>query len=193
MRVMKQRLRQALSQRQKQHITDASRVKSAVLLPVYHKQGQYYILFTKRTETVRNHKGQISFPGGAYQEQDRTLVATALRECTEEIGLIADKVEVLGELDDIATTTSSYIISPFVVLIPCPYQFKIDREEVDEIIEVPISALMDRGCLRKETEIIDSEAVTSYFYHYQGKVIWGATAKILNQFLDIFARVMRDK
>jgi len=116
-----------------------------------------------------------------------------LRECTEEIGLIADKVEVLGELDDIATTTSSYIISPFVVLIPCPYQFKIDREEVDEIIEVPISALMDRGCLRKETEIIDSEAVTSYFYHYQGKVIWGATAKILNQFLDIFARVMQDK
>jgi 8-oxo-dGTP pyrophosphatase MutT (NUDIX family) len=193
MKAMKQRLSQALSQRQKQHITDASRVKSAVLLPVYHKQGQYYILFTKRTEMVKTHKGQISFPGGAYQKKDRTLVDTALRECAEEIGLIADKVELLGELDDIATTTSSYIISPFVVLIPCPYQFKIAREEVEEIIEVPISALMDRSCLRKETEIIDDEAVTSYFYHYQGKVIWGATAKILNQFLDIFARVMQDK
>jgi len=193
MRAMKQRLRQALSRRQKQRIVDASRVSSAVLLPVYYKEGQYYVLFTKRTETVKNHKGQISFPGGAYQEGDRSLVNTALRECAEEIGLAADKVEVLGELDDVATTTSSYIISPFVALIPWPYQFKVNGEEAEEIIEVPISALLDRGCLRQETDIIDGEAVTSYFYHYQGRVIWGATARILNQFLDIFVQVMGDK
>jgi len=193
MRAMKQRLRQALSQRQKRRIVDASRVSSAVLLPIYYKDGQCYVLFTKRTEMVKNHKGQISFPGGAYQEGDRSLVNTALRECAEEIGLAADKVEVLGELDDIATTTSSYIISPFVALIPWPYQFKVNGEEAEEIIEVPISALLDRGCLRQETDIIDGEAVTSYFYHYQGRVIWGATARILNQFLDIFVQVMGDK
>ena len=193
MRAMRQRLSQALSRRQKRHIVDASRVKSAVLLPIYYKQGQYYILFTKRTETVQNHKGQISFPGGAYQDGDRTLVNTTLRECAEEIGLMTDKVEVLGELDDIATLTSGYIISPFVALIPWPYQFKVDREEVEEIIEVSISVLMDKGCWHEETEIIDGETVTSHFYHYQGEVIWGATARILNQFLDIFAQVMRDK
>jgi len=88
MRAMKQRLRQYLSQRQKRHTVDASRVSSAVLVPIYYKEGQYYVMFTKRTEMVKNHKGQISFPGGTYQERDGTLVNTALRECAEEIGLV---------------------------------------------------------------------------------------------------------
>ena len=130
------RLRQALSQRQKRHIVDASRVPSAVLLPIYYKWEQYYILFTKRTEKVQAHKGQISFPGGAYQDGDETLVNTALRECEEEIGLMAHHVEVLGELDDVVTKTSSYIISPFVALIPWPYQFKVNGEEAEEIIRL---------------------------------------------------------
>ena len=190
--IMKQRLRQALSLRQKRHVVAAGRVSAAVLLPIYYKQGQYYILFTKRTETVKEHKSQICFPGGAYQEGDGTLVNTALRECTEEIGLMADEVEVLGELDDIVTTASGYIISPFVSLIPWPHTLKVDPWEAEEIIEVPISALLDKGCLREETKIIDGEAVTLYFYHYQGRVIWGATAKILNQFLDIFAQVVEE-
>ncbi len=186
---MKERLRQALSQRKKRRVVAASRVASAVLVPIYYKQGQYYILFTKRTEMVKEHKGQISFPGGVYQEEDGTLVNTALRECAEEIGLMAEEVEVLGELDDAVSRTSNYVISPFVGFIPWPYQFKMNSEETEEIIEVPISALQDKGCLRQETEIMDGEEVTSYFYHYQEKVIWGATARILHQFLDIFARV----
>ena len=192
-KAVKQKLRQALSHRQKLHIFDASRVPSAVLIPTYYKQGEYYILFTKRTDKVKDHKGQISFPGGAYEEEDETLVDTALRECTEEIGLMAEKVEVLGELDDIITLTSNYIISPFVAAIPWPFSLKVDQHEIEEIIEVPISALLDKNCLRQKTEIIDGRAVTSYFYHYQEKVIWGATAAISNQFLDIFARVMGDK
>ncbi len=188
--IMKQRLRQALSLRQQRHIVATSRVPAAVLLPIYYKQGQYYILFTKRTETVKEHKGQICFPGGAYQEGDGTLENAALRECAEEIGLMADKIEVLGELDDIVTTASGYIVSPFVGFIPWPHVFKVDQREVEEIIEVPISALLDKGCLREETKIIDGETMTLYFYHYQGRVIWGTTARILNQFLDIFAQVV---
>ena len=159
-------------------------------MPIYCKQGQYYLLFIKRTEKVKEHKGQIAFPGGAYWEGDKTLLDTALRESAEEIGLAPSDVEILGVLDDTLTHTSSYVISPFVALIPWPYQFKVDREEIEEIIEVPISVLLDKGGMHQETEIIDGEAVTSYFYHYQGRVIWGATARILNQFLDIWARVM---
>lgn len=191
---MKQRLKQALSRIQKRHIVDASRVSAAVLLPIYYKQGQYCILFTKRAEKVRDHKGQISFPGGAYDSSDGTLVNTALRECAEEIGLVDYDVEVLGELDDTLTTTSSYIISPFVGFIPSSYQFRVNREEIEDIIEVPISALLDKDCLRQETEsVIDGKAITSYSYHYHGQVIWGATASILNQFLSIFAQVMGNK
>ncbi len=190
--VMEQRLKLILSQRQKRHIVDANRVSAAVLLPIYYREGQYYILFTKRTERVKEHKGQISFPGGAYQEGDGLLLNTALRECAEEIGLVADQVEILGELDDVVTQTSSYIVSPFVAVIPWPYDFKINKEEIEEIIEAPISALLDRSCFRQEAEIINGESVPAYSYHYQGRVIWGATAEMLNQFLDIIARIMVD-
>ena len=162
---MKQRLRQLLSQRQKRYIVDTSRVPAAVLVPIYHKQGQYHILFTKRTDKVKTHKGQISFPGGAYEEVDRTLADTALRESTEEIGLRAEDVEILGELDDGFSIASNYTISPFVALIPWPYQFKLSEEETEEIIEVPISALLDKNNLREEIDTRDGEVVTSYYYH----------------------------
>ena len=104
---------------------------------------------------------------------------------------MADDVEVLGELDDIITT-SNYIISPFVGFIPWPYQFRVDGEEAEEIIEVPVSALLDKSSRRQGSEIIGGETVTSYFYPYQGRVIWGATARILHQFLDILAQVVRE-
>jgi len=189
---MEQKLREVLSQRQKQGaVNNNNLVISAVLVPIYYREGQYYILFTKRTERVKEHKGQVSFPGGARHKGDRTLVDTALRESAEEIGLAPSDVKVLGELDDILTETSNYVISPFVALIPYPYQFQVDGWEVEEIIEAPVSALLDKD-LRKQTKVIDvdGQAVTSYFYYYQGKVIWGATANILHQFLDIFAQVM---
>ncbi|MFC1965562.1 NUDIX hydrolase [Chloroflexota bacterium] len=184
---MNQVLKQALSQRPKSRIVDAGRVPSAVLIPIYRKQGEYYILFTKRTNIVKDHKGQISFPGGAYENHDDTLFDTALRETTEEIGLPAEKVKLLGELDDFPTSTSNYIISPFVGAIQWPYPLKIDPIEVDEIIEIPISALLDKDCVSLETEIIDGQEATAYFYNYQGNVVWGATARILTQLLDIWA------
>ena len=185
---MKQRLRNILSQRQKRHIVDASLVPSAVLLPLYHKQGQYYILLTKRTDKVREHKGQISFPGGVYEEGDETLLGTALRECAEEIGLKAEDAEVLGALDDEVSVTTNYVISPFVALIPWPYHFQVNEDEIEEIIEVPISALRDRDYSHQEIKTPDGKEVPSDSYQYQGKVIWGATARILNRFLDIFSQ-----
>ena len=186
------RLQQTLANREVKQIRDRSRELSAVLLSIYGEQGKYYLVFIRRTEQVKEHKGQISFPGGVYQPADGTLLNTALRECAEEIGLLTDKVEILGALDDKITETSSYIISPFVAAISWPYQFKVNTVEVAEIIKAPISALLDRNCLREQTGIINGEMATSYFYHYQGRVIWGATANILHQFLDIFAQVMEN-
>ena len=185
---MKQNLKQLLSRRQKHRIVDASRVSSAVLLPMYFKQGEYYLLFTKRTQKVKEHKGQISFPGGA-KEGNETLVSTALRECTEEIGLVAEDVEILGELDDTISVTSNYVISPFVALIPWPYQFKVSEEEIDELIEAPVSAFLDRACQCQEDETMGDEVVISYSYCYQGRVIWGVTARVLKQFLDIWVSI----
>jgi len=190
---MEQRLKRALSQRQKRHIADSRRVQSAVLIPIYQKQGQYHILFIQRTDRVKDHKGQISFPGGAYEEQDGTLVNTALREAAEEIGLRTGDNEILGELDDILTIGTNYIISPFVAAIPWPYEFEVDRWETEEIIEVPISALLDEGCVSQGTDILESRVVNTYFYNYRGRVIWGATARILKQFLDIIGCIMKEE
>ena len=187
---MKERLRETLSSRQKLYIVDSSRVAAAVLVPLYQKQGKYHILFTKRTETVKEHKGEISFPGGAYEEGDGTLVTTALRECAEEIGLMAGDIEILGELDDYISRVSNYVISPFVGLIPWPYDFRLNRHETEEVITVPISALLHENCLHKETEILDGEVANSYSYHYENRIIWGATARILSNFLAIFTQAM---
>lgn len=188
---MLEELKQFLSKRRKQYIRDAGYTPSAVLVPVYCKGGEYHLLFTKRTETVPRHKGEISFPGGAFEKSDADLLATALRESTEEIGLKPSDVEVLGELDDNITTTSNYVISPFVAFIPYPYEFKIDGKETEEIIEAPIRALLDRSCMKQVVEYKDGKRLASYIYDYQGRIIHGATARILNHFLGIWVNVVK--
>jgi 8-oxo-dGTP pyrophosphatase MutT (NUDIX family) len=186
-----EKLKELLSRRPPKRITDDKLVPAAVLLPIYYKEGEVHILFTRRTENVREHKRQISFPGGARQDGDKSLLDTALRESAEEIGLAPDKVKVLGELDDTVTLVSNYIVSPFVGLIPWPYDFKPDGWETDEIIEAPIPALLDEESWHHKTEVIAGRRVTAYYYHYRGDVIWGATARILAQFLELFIEAVK--
>lgn len=189
---MKQRLKQILSQRDKVIVEDPDLIPAAVLVPVYEKQGEYWLLFTKRTEHLRDHKGQISFPGGTYEERDGTFLNTALRECAEEIGLSAEVVEILGELDNTPTLHTNYCITPFVAAIPWPVELNMDPFEVDEIIEAPVSALMDKDCLRQEDDPVNDGTSEGYFYYYDTRIIWGATARILTQFLEIWSEVMGD-
>jgi 8-oxo-dGTP pyrophosphatase MutT (NUDIX family) len=189
---METRLKELLAARQKRYIEDPARIRSAVLIALYREQGQYYIVFIKRTDTVKTHKGQISFPGGGLDRGDKTLRDTALRESHEEIGLNPGDAEVLGELDDEITTTSNYIVTPFVASIPWPYRFTKNKAEVNEIIRVPVSALLEKTNPRPDIETLEGGIVVeSYNYHYQGNVIWGATARILYKFLDILAGAMK--
>ena len=146
-----------------------------MLIPLFYNQGQYHILFTKRSEEVDFHKGQVCFPGGTREPSDSSLLQTAFRETEEEIGLKAKDVEILGEFDDNVTLTSNYVISPFVAFIPHPYPFKADGREIGEIFSVPLSFLMDEANFKQE----------SYEYEYEGHIIWGATARILRQFIDL--------
>ena len=141
-------------------------------------------MFTKRTERVQYHKGEVSFPGGAYEETDSGLRFTALREAFEEIGLISQDVEILGELDDFATITN-FVVTPFVGVIPYPYNFRISRYEIEQLIEVPITALLQKSKIGEGEVDYQGQPVHSYVYEYQGVVIWGATARILTHFLDL--------
>ncbi len=185
---IKYQLKEALALRQKITLRDNTRKPSAVLIPIYFWQGQNYILFTRRTELVRYHKGEISFPGGGYHKVDGSLVQTALRESFEEIGLIPSDVEVLGELDDVPTRYSNYIITPFVGAIRPQYKFKLSDFETAELIQIPISGLLAKGCFHEEPVIdLTSQTAVPFVYAYEGKLITGATARILKQFLDIIS------
>ncbi len=183
----KEKIRRILSQRVKHTIvfTDAPLAPAAVLVPLYKREGEYYLLFTKRTERLVHHKGQISFPGGAQHKEDRDLATTALRETFEEIGVKPEDVEILGELDRMGTVTSYFLITPFVGIIPYPYKFTVSQDEIEELVEVPISALLSKANYREENHEYEGKTYVASFFDYKGKVIWGATAKILKQFLDL--------
>jgi len=146
-----------------------------VLIPLFYDQGQYHVLLTERSEEVNFHKGQVCFPGGTREPSDSSLLQTALREVEEEIALRAEDVEILGEFDDSVTLTSNYVISPFVAFIPHPYPFKADGREIKEIFSVPLSFFMDEANFKHD----------SCEYEYDGHIIWGATAGILKQFIDL--------
>lgn len=160
---------------------DMPPVPAGVLVPLYEKDGEYYIIFTLRTETVEYHKGQISFPGGAYHPDDENLLDTALRESYEEIGVCPTDVKVVGELDDLITRTN-FRVTPFVGFVPYPYNFRANEAEVSEIIHVPLSWLRDK---RHSRQGVYGSGVRGYYYDYQGYTIWGLTARILKPFLDL--------
>lgn len=186
--VMMDELKKALAERKKLVITDSKLKPSAVLLPIFKKDGKCHILFTKRTDHLANHKGQISFPGGGRHNNDKSLMETALRESWEEIGLRQSDVKIIGELDDAATTTSLFCITPFVGIIPYPYDFKRDTFEVEEIFDVSLEDLM-KADKKEEMVEVGGVQIKVISYEVDGHVIWGATAWILTEFLTILRNV----
>lgn len=183
---MRDKIRQVLLSRSKVRLSGSGLNEAAVLVPLFNKEGEYHILLTRRSQLVAYHKGQVSFPGGARSEADVSLMDTALRESWEEIGLRAKDVDVLGELDDTPTTSSNFSISPFVAFIPYPYQFTINRAEIDEVFGVPISFLLSHAGRREEWYVFGDDFVVGYAYEYEGRIIWGATARIVQQLLEIW-------
>ena len=159
-----------------QHCGDLKR--AAVLIPlIFHKHGIDVVL-TKRAEHLKHHPGQISFPGGKAEDFDKDLQETALREATEEIGLPADVVDIIGQLKQYQTI-SGYTISPFIAAIPNNYPFTIDQNEVAEIFTVPFSHFIDEG---NHVSFEVNRGKTKHNIHFMPYLnynIWGATAAIL--------------
>lgn len=182
---MKQKIAEILCNYQKRKITDENLIPSAVLIPLFCRDGQCHVLFAERSSEVSSHKGQVCFPGGVRQPGDSSLLHTALREAEEEIGLKAEDVEILAELDDSMTVSTSYVISPFAAFIPYPYPFEVNHQEITEVFSVPLSFLVDRDHLKQDCQIIDSQVFTTPCYEYAGHVIWGATSRILRQFIEL--------
>jgi len=162
--------------------------ESAVLVPLFLREEKPYVLLTQRPLTLRQHAGQISFPGGARDEEDASPLHTALREMDEELGLPPERVEVLGMLNEIPTP-SGYRIIPFVGEIPSDFTFAPSPAEVAALIEVPLAHLMDPSFRRQEVRRWHELDFQVYFYDYGEHTIWGATAHILTDLLKLAAEL----
>jgi 8-oxo-dGTP pyrophosphatase MutT (NUDIX family) len=158
--------------------------RAGVLVPLLPTLDGVSVLLTVRTDSVETHKGQISFPGGMMDKRDKDAIDTALRESTEEIGLKSEDVEVLGLLDD-TVVPSRFIITPVVGHIHTKPLGKRSEIEVAEVFEVPLAFFADdRNCERQERKV-DGRRFPLWFYHYNGKMIWGATAGVLRNLLAV--------
>jgi 8-oxo-dGTP pyrophosphatase MutT (NUDIX family) len=179
-----EQVRAVLAGRERVTIADQVLTCSAVLIPLLFKAGEWHVVVTQRTQTVEHHKGQISFPGGVCEAGDASLVATALRETYEEIGVPPEEVEVLGALDDLRTITH-FVVTPFVGVIDHPFRYRTNVHEVDSVVEVPISFLLDPAHLRIEQFEYQGHYHDVFFWDYGAYTVWGATARMLKNFLDL--------
>ncbi len=157
---------------------------AAVLIPIFFKDDHAHLLFTKRTDKVEHHKGQISFPGGVRDATDKSLLDTALRESHEEMGIQPEDVTILGKSDTFLTNTN-YLVTPFVGYYDYPYNYEISTDEIAKVIEVPLSHLLEPDIFETKVWERDGYIWNVHFYHYENEQIWGVTGFLLSNFLDI--------
>ena len=151
---------------------------AAVLVPVIAHPAELTVLFTQRTTHLKSHAGQVSFPGGRAEPDDASAEFTALREAGEEIGLAAERVEVLARLPDYRTRTG-FRVTPVVGVVMPPLVLKPDAREVEAVFEVPLAFLLDPRNRQRRTREYQGREVGYFVFEYQERVIWGATAGML--------------
>jgi len=160
---------------------------AAVLIPLAMWKDEWHLIYTRRTETVEHHKGQVSFPGGGCEIGETTAEETALREADEEIGLSPAKVRILGRLSDILTITG-FRVTPVAGVIFWPFQMRLEPAEVGRVFIIPLMWLADRRnweeSLMTPVGILRPVQVIRY-HNYDGEVLWGATARITHNFLKV--------
>jgi 8-oxo-dGTP pyrophosphatase MutT (NUDIX family) len=156
---------------------------AAVLVPLVFFQNEWHVLYTRRTDRVESHKGQVSFPGGACDEGETTPEETALREADEEIGIRPQDVNVIGKLSRMVTI-SKFRVTPVVGVIPFPYAFKTSGAEVARVFTMPLMWLANRNNYW-EFSMPGSDRSVIVYHPYDGELLWGATARMTVNFLKL--------
>jgi 8-oxo-dGTP pyrophosphatase MutT (NUDIX family) len=168
-----------------EHVPAGGFRRAAVLVPLHGKDGAPHVLLTRRTRHLSHHAGQISFPGGHLDPEEDHLAA-ALREAREEIALDPAKAEVLGRLSETLVLTSAFRLTPWVAAVPYPYPYVAAPDEVEEIVHVPLATLLQAGVHRTERREAYGMAVDVHYFTVGELTIWGATARILSELLEIW-------
>lgn len=167
--------------------TASSFTAAAVLIPLIDRAGGMTVLLTRRTEHLKSHAGQISFPGGRMEVLDKTPEITALRETEEEIGVASAAIDLVGRLA-VRETGTGYKVVPVVGLIEPPFDVVPDPSEVAEVFEVPLEFVMDPANHRFETRIQRGIERQFYVLPYDGYYIWGLTARLLVNLAEVIRR-----
>lgn len=189
---LREQLREALAAYEPGRSDRREAKPAAVLLLLYERDDGLHLLFQERSHQVEHHKGQISFPGGARDEGDEGAAFTALRETHEEVGVAPADVDLLGEIDEI-WTISDFRVRPFVGwLREWPYPFRFAPREVASLLEVPFAHLRDPATLVEDVREVDGRRAVLPAYRWGEHLIWGATARILTNFLDVYRTLDRD-
>ncbi|MBI9055646.1 MAG: CoA pyrophosphatase [Bacteroidales bacterium] len=159
--------------------------KAGVLILLFPKNQELYLAFIQRTEYNGPHSGQISFPGGKAEDFDKNIIDTALRECHEEIGINPSKVKILGKLTPLHIPVSNFMVSPIMGIYKTTPQFKADPVEVEKVLEIKLKDLLDpTNCTTKEFSYGDISFLAP-IYNPNNITIWGATAMMLSEFLEV--------
>lgn len=164
-------------QRQAEHHPDSLR-QAAVLVGIVERNGGCHFILTKRAKHLRNHPGQVSFPGGKVEDGDANLCSTALRETKEEIGINTWEIDVIGQLPPLVTT-SGFLVTPIVAMVDPHYELSIDHNEVADVFEVPVSYLLSSKHVTSLRVSRGNRDHRVYAIPYQKHLIWGATAQII--------------
>ena len=150
------------------------------------EENELNVLLTKRTSHLKHHAGEISLPGGSFDvSQDHDITMTALREAEEEIGLDRNQSELIGYVSPQVSLGTGFIVTPIVSLIPKDFLPTMNKDEVEEIFEVPLNFLLDQNSVQNERRIYDQIEWTVYSYRYFDHLIWGLTAQILRKFSGV--------
>lgn len=168
---------------------------SAVLILLYERNGLLHTVLIRRKAYDGVHSAQISFPGGKRDETDTDLVATALREANEELGIEPESVQLLGRLNELYIPPSNFLVYPAVGFTEKAPQFILNEYEVEEVIEIPLSFFLDTANINLQTEIAlhNGVKVKVPAFIYKGQVIWGATAIMLSEFSYLLEQSLADK
>lgn len=162
--------------------------EAAVLVPLVRHANQTTVLLTKRTDHLKKHAGQVSFPGGALDDSDENAVAAALRETYEEIGLRSEYISVKGFLDTYRTGTG-FQITPVVATVRPGFNLTVSNDEVADVFEVPLDFILDRGNHQKHSAMWQGRRRHYYAMPYNDYYIWGATAAMLVNLVDVWESV----
>jgi len=172
--------------------TDIATLQSSVLMLLFPIDDQINTCLIRRPATMRNHAGQIAFPGGRYENSDQDLIQTALRESNEETGTDSSNIEILGALTPLYVQVSNFTINPFIGWTDKMPDFKIDKREVDELVIIPIDQFSHHSSsqLREVSTIYGVIEVPGFYI--DELFIWGATAMIISEFNELYKPFRRD-